>query len=93
MYSFLREELHVRHFDGERTLDTDLQKVFTAVRDGQMDSLLAQLFPWCECLVYLNHGLMRLCAYKCHLIANKRNYQNLRYKPRGPLPKILQYYA
>ena len=45
VYEFIREDLEVKFFDGQRTLDLDLQKVFDSINNNRIDTLLGELFP------------------------------------------------
>lgn len=44
MYLFIRDHLGVPFYSGKHALDTYLQKIFEAIRRGQMNDLVAKLF-------------------------------------------------
>ena len=43
IYLFVRETLDIRFNDGEETLDTSLQSIYDAMKDGRLDEIVLEL--------------------------------------------------
>ena len=43
IYLFVRETLDIRFNDGEETLDTSLQSIYDAMKDGRLDEMVLEL--------------------------------------------------
>ena len=43
LYVFVRETLNIRFNDGEETLDTSLETIYDAMRDGRLDDVVLAL--------------------------------------------------
>jgi hypothetical protein len=43
LYLFVRETLNIRFNDGEETLDTSLQSIYDATKDGRLDDIALAL--------------------------------------------------
>ena len=43
IYLFVRETLDIRFNDGEETLDTSLQSIYDALKDGRLDDVVLEL--------------------------------------------------
>ena len=43
IYLFVRETLDIRFNDGEETLDTSLQSIYDAMKDGRLDEMVLEI--------------------------------------------------